>query len=144
MAVWEQTEALFFSCGILCRMLREQPAHGSLVYASLPGHLQAQILSVQVLTIPSLLGALGQGGAPSSDKAPLLVSGQNTLCQVFTTWLDSSGHHAHGEAGLTAGHSPALLAFAAAVTLLKDLPGFSGVPFCYCVATCLPYISPEV
>ena len=105
------------------------------MHASLPGHLQAQILSVQFLTIPSLLDALGQGHMPSSDKAPLLVSGQNALCQVFTTWLNSSGQNAYGEAGLTAGHSPAMLAFAAAVTLLRDMPGFSGGTMCCCVAT---------
>ena len=116
-------------------MLKRNPAHSSLIHACLPGHLQAQVLSVQFLTISDLLSALSQGHVPSPDKAPLLVSGQNNLCQVFMTWLDSSEQNAYGEAGLTAGHSPAMLAFAAAVTLLKDMPGFSGGTICCCVAT---------
>ena len=87
-----------------------------------------QTLSVQFVTIPSLLSALGQGSLPFSDKAPLLVSGQDSLCQVFTTWLDSARQAEHGATGLTAGHGPAMLAFAAATALLKDMPDFSGRP----------------
>jgi hypothetical protein len=91
-----------------------------------------QTLSVQFVTIPSLLSALGQGSLPFSDKAPLLVSGQDSLCQVFTTWLDSARQAEHGATGLTAGHGPAMLAFAAAAALLKDMPDFSGRPMLLC------------
>ena len=87
-----------------------------------------QTLSVQFMTIPALFSTLGQGSLPSSDKAPLLVSGQDRLCQVFTAWLDSARQAEHGAAGLTAGHGPAMLAFAAATALLKDMPDFSGRP----------------
>ncbi len=91
-----------------------------------------QTLSVQFVTIPALFSTLGQGSLPSSDKAPLLVSGQDRLCQVFTTWLDSARQAEQGAAGLTAGHGPAMLAFAAAAALLKDTPDFSGRPMLCC------------
>ena len=100
----------------------------------LASHLQMQTLSIQFVTVPALLSSLGQGNLPSSDKAPLLVSGQDRLCQVFTSWLDSARQAEHGAAGLTAGHGPAMLAFATAAALLKDMPDYSGRPelMCYC------------
>ncbi|DBA87059.1 TPA: hypothetical protein ACH3X2_005301 [Trebouxia sp. C0005] len=85
-----------------------------------------QTLSVQFVTIPALLSALGQGSLPSSDKSLLLVSGQDSLCQVFTSWLDNARQAQPGATGLTSAHDPAILAFAAAAALFKDMLDFSG------------------
>ena len=92
----------------------------------LASHLQMQTLSVQFVTIPALLSALGQGSLPSSDKSLLLVSGQDSLCQVFTSWLDNARQAQPGATGLTSAHDPAILAFAAAAALFKDMLDFSG------------------
>ncbi len=88
--------------------------------------LQAQVLTVQFLTVPSLLTSLSCDCAPALEKAPLLASGQDVLCRAFASWLSLSRNDAYGASGLTAGHGPAVLGFAAVVTLAKDIPGFSG------------------
>ena len=108
----------------------------------LASYLQMQTLSIQFVTLPALFSTLGQGSLPSSDKAPLLVSGQDMLCQVFTTWQDSARQAEHGAAGLTAGHGPAMLAFAAAAALLKDMPSFSGRPMLLCCCCDRPVVKP--
>ena len=79
-----------------------------------------------MLSIPKLLGALGQCDVSSPQLVPLLASGQAGLCDLFTAWPSRLKRNAVGATVLTAGHGPALLGFAAVVTLLKDMPGVSG------------------
>ena len=89
-------------------------------------HLQAQLLSVQLLAIPNLLETIGSSIPLAADRNPLLVSGQDELCETFVNWLRNTKLETHVSAQLTRGHAPALLAFAATAALIREVPGFSG------------------
>lgn len=101
--------------------------------------MQAQVLSLQVLALPVLLDHLRLGTPPTSERAPLLASNQDLLCQTFTSWGRGENNTAPASASLTPGHAPALLAFAAIATLSADIPNFSGqlATSCLSMTSCL-------
>lgn len=101
------------------------------------------MLSLQLLHLPVLLEHLRLGTPPAPERAPLLASSQDMLCQTFASWASNPASNASSSASLTAGHAPALLAFAAIATLSRDIPNFSGqqsdvfnVLMCICQQGC--------
>ena len=88
--------------------------------------LQAQILSVQLLNIPSLFKPLGQHADSAKTTASPLSSQQDSLVIAFKGWLGRGSNSQYGAATLTKRHGPALLGFAAVAALSKDIPGLQG------------------
>ena len=116
-------------CHLSCPLSAQLPVFSQLSQQASIGrlvHLQAQMLSVQLLAIPTLLETIGHSTPLAADRNPLLVSGQDELCQVFISWLEDTNVSAYGSARLTQGHGPALLAFAATAALSRDVPSLSG------------------
>lgn len=81
-----------------------------------------------MLQLPALLDALIEGTGLSAKSAPLLgtAEGQQALGSCYTAWLEAAKEQGLETAGLAPGHGPALLGFAAAVSLVQSLPDSSG------------------
>ena len=88
--------------------------------------LQAQILSVQLLNIPSLFKSLGKDTDSAKITASVLASQQGSLVDTFKGWLSHGTNNQYGALTLTKRHGPALLGFAATAALCKDIPGLQG------------------
>ena len=90
--------------------------------------MQAQLLSVQMLQLPDLLTALSQDGGFCADTAMLLATGegQKAASHVFKVWQEEAAQQSYMTGGVSAAHGPALIAFAAAASLLQSLPDASG------------------
>ena len=81
---------------------------------------------MQLLGTQHLLEGLERDNSDGAHMPPLLANSQDRVCQAFTSWVQESPSAATTPARLTAGHAPALLAFAASALLSRDIPGFSG------------------
>lgn len=83
---------------------------------------------MQLLQLPSLLYALTQDEGLVAAPPMLLgtIDGQAAASHVFKGWQEASPQQSM-DSGISAAHGPALLAFAAAVSLLQSLPDASGM-----------------
>lgn len=91
--------------------------------------MQAQVLSVQMLQLPALLNTLTEDQDTHVGQPMLLASGKGQAAtgHVFKGWQDTAQQQTYKSA-ITAGHGPALLGYAAGVSLLQTLPDASGQP----------------